>query len=753
MQTLRIFYYILIFMFTLRNKTNAEEHRTQNKSCTIGFGIVDDCVIDNTLSDHVSSPDVKHNELGSEEYYYIIVKNDDLDDAVRSNVSSHDLLDSETDTNTGSRESVERIETDELYTTEIPTETDEPTTATTEATTTEASSEETDEPTTVTTEATTTEASSEETDETTTVTTEATTTEASSEETDEPTTVTTEATTTEASSEETNTETTAPISTTPTPEDKIDQILEDIHEILQNGTDLTIDDISDVFEQVNDLLDINDDVTFPGELLDLLDTLGSKIQLNGEPNGTVIGENLALLMADASSDNPVKGLRLKDGSSGTRNSFVKDSFEFLSDDDNSNHLDADLSEAIVYLPDSVANSTRRISFVVFRDGQAFDHKNPHVFVNSRVLSVNVENLTQFDQNEVVTIHLKPSRTPERSMNRSCGYWIFLDENTGYWSQEGCTFIQSSNLALLDTCKCNSLGRFAEIFTLRPTFSKSNENALKAISITGSSLSIIGAIFIVLTAMLFNSWRTNFANQIWLQLNIALFILSVCFLVVVSVRYVEYSVSCLLTGIVLHYSVVATFCWILVAVIKAYRDSVVPLSSRISHKMSIASGFSWGTPIVLIAIYLLVAKEPYVGRFEDMTPSGSFCYPSGIGLWLSVYTPMAIVLLVNVILFFYIVGFASRSTHIQNVEHAHKAIRYARVGFALVIIFGLAWIFGLFAYNIVAAYIFTITVTLKCFILFLFIVCGDKETRELWLCKLNLKPGPTHQYSRRFTPPY
>lgn len=73
---------------------------------------------------------------------------------------------------------------------------------------------------------------------------------------------------------------------------------------------------------------------------------------------------------------------------------------------NSSHLDASANEVVVYLPASVAESERRISFVVFRNDRAFQPTNgtQYLAVNSRVLSVNVDNITQFQDGEVSAIY-------------------------------------------------------------------------------------------------------------------------------------------------------------------------------------------------------------------------------------------------------------------------------------------------------------------------------------------------------------
>ncbi|XP_052753681.1 adhesion G-protein coupled receptor G6-like [Galleria mellonella] len=519
----------------------------------------------------------------------------------------------------------------------------------------------------------------------------------------------------------------------------IEDIINDLENLLNNDSDPSITDVDQIFDQINDLLSIDEDVVFPTEFLRLLDELGFRIDLNGTETAALVKDNIALMMADVEDSNPVRGLSV---AYREEDVFTDDAFKFLSNMKNIN-LNSTMNELVVHLPESVLNSPRRISFVVFHNDRAFNNREESI-VNSRVISINVYNMTQFDNGEVVNIHMKPLRIPERDRKRSCGYWALLDDSTGYWSQEGCTFIRSRNPVILDTCQCDHLTHFAEILIVKPVFSEQNEAILEMISIIGCSLSILGAIIILITFVLFKTWRLKFRNQIWLQLSLALLIMSICFLVVVFVKYDEYSVSCLLTGIILHFSVLTSFCWMLVTAIKAYRDLVIVFTKYIPCQMTLATIFSWGLPIIVIVTYIFKATEPYKGRFEEMTPSGSFCYPSGLDLWFSVYIPIAVILLINVILFFYTIGFVSSSIHNQNITYYEEAHKCARIGIVLVFLFGLPWIFGLFAFNIVAAYMFTVTATFQCFILFIFIICGNKETRDLWLFKLKLKPMPRYK---------
>lgn len=67
---------------------------------------------------------------------------------------------------------------------------------------------------------------------------------------------------------------------------------------------------------------------------------------------------------------------------------------------NSTVLDSERNEVVVHLPPSVSDASRRVSFVVFRNDRAFQASQGSYSVNSRVLSIKVENVTNFENGEV-----------------------------------------------------------------------------------------------------------------------------------------------------------------------------------------------------------------------------------------------------------------------------------------------------------------------------------------------------------------
>ncbi|CAG9095528.1 unnamed protein product [Plutella xylostella] len=525
----------------------------------------------------------------------------------------------------------------------------------------------------------------------------------------------------------------------PTPEENLQNVMDNLQQLLQDETvPLKVEHIDSAFTQVDEILDNDDDLQIPSEFLRLLDRIGSRVDLNGSASMATVRNNVALLMADATPDAPVRGLKIL---ARDTDAFSTDSIQIINDEVNSTNLQSDTNEVVVTLPESVSDSERRISFVVFRNDRAFHKADDvdHYAVNSRVLSVNVENVTEFAKGEVINLHFRPMDSElQRNTSRACAYWKFLDDGNGTWSRDGCTFIRATTEGTLDTCQCDHLTHFAEILIPATVFSEANEAALEVLSLIGCFMSIIGILMVGVTALLFRSWRRDFSNKIWLQLCVAILLLALCFTVTAFAKFTEYNIPCMLLGLLMHYSVLASFCWMLVAAILSYRRLVLVFTRDASHKLLRASAFAWGTPCAVVGILLSISPHSYAGRFEEMTPSGSFCYPTGVALWVTVYAPIALMLLANWTLFGLIVRSVFASRRIQRHGDTNEALRCATVSCLLVFLFGLPWVFGLFASNIIGAYLFTLTATFQGFVLFVFFVVGNKKTRDLWLNKLKIK---------------
>lgn len=338
---------------------------------------------------------------------------------------------------------------------------------------------------------------------------------------------------------------------------------------------------------------------------------------------------------------------------------------------------------------------------------------------------------------MINIYLRATKKEiTRDMRRTCSYWHFLEDGTGYWAQEGCSLVKSSDPLGLDMCQCDHLTHFAEVLIPVVRFDHIHEIILEIISVVGACLSLVGVLLVALTALVFKSWRKEFSNKIWLQLCTAIFILNICFLVVNFIDF-DQNIWCVIVGVALHYSVLVSFCWMLVAAFISYRSLVLVFNIDFTRKLLKACLFAWGTPCLIIVILLCVDLNSYLQRSDENSPTGSFCYPSELALWLTVNAPIAVILIINWTLFLLIVRSLRASIQIRRHGDSKDALRTAAVSSLLVFLFGLPWVFGLISYNVIAAYIFTLSVSFQGFILFVFFVLANKRTKEMWMKKLSI----------------
>ncbi|XP_063821445.1 uncharacterized protein LOC135071614 isoform X2 [Ostrinia nubilalis] len=516
------------------------------------------------------------------------------------------------------------------------------------------------------------------------------------------------------------------------PKDRVGSVLENLNHLLEKESlSITSEGVHSVFDQVDVLMDDGSKEEIPGELLHGLDEIGTRFELERNHTDVLVRNNIAVLVADSTPDLRLRGMRIV---ATAHDAFTQDAFEFITEE-NEDFLDkvSDKNEAIVLLPHSATAVERRISLVAFRTNRSFtnDHSCQ---LNSKVLSVNVNNFTEFENDEVIEIYLNPwKRKHRRNQTRACAYWHFNENGTGFWSQEGCTLTKARQEDALDLCQCNHLTHFAEILINKNVFEELDENLLEIISIIGCSFSIFGIFMIALTAAFFKSWRENESNKIWLHLCSAVFILDVCFLLAVFVDFDDHIVGCVVVGASLHYSVLATFCWMLVVSILSYRKLVLVFNTDLPCKLLLTALFAWGFPLLVIGILFSVDPNAYLARFEDMTPNGKFCYPKGIAFWTAVFAPMAAMWFVNWILYAIILrSMFETKKNIRRHSSSKETLRCASVSCLLAFLCGIPWVFGFFAYNIVAAYLFTITVSFQGFVLFLFFIVGNKNTRGLWV---------------------
>jgi hypothetical protein len=381
-------------------------------------------------------------------------------------------------------------------------------------------------------------------------------------------------------------------------------------------------------------------------------------------------------------------------------------------------------DVAVLLPYQLTAQFSHIALAIFSDDSAFQDP-AYKRANSRIVSLNMMGATELAKGQYVDIVFRPWK---EKGNKTCVFWDFTLSG-GAWSAEGCELLASTNFAH-DVCRCSHLTHFAEIISPPGTsMDPEHREVLEIISIVGCSLSLVGLLGIFFTGAAFRQWRENLGNKILLHMSAAVSINMLVFLLVATGLLSAY-IPCMIFGVMLHYSVLASFCWMLVSAGLQFMRLVTILGSQhISHLLFKASLFAWGAPLLPVTVLLSVDLGSYTrdGR--------GFCYPGGLGFYLAVLVPVLMIVTANVIVFGMILQRVFVGDTIRRHTKSKRKLARRQVATSVLLFFllGLTWVFGLMAgLSTLCAYLFCVTATLQGFVLFLFFVLGEKKARHYWI---------------------
>ncbi|KAJ9590171.1 hypothetical protein L9F63_016710, partial [Diploptera punctata] len=480
----------------------------------------------------------------------------------------------------------------------------------------------------------------------------------------------------------------------------------------------------------------------------------------------------------------------------------------------------------VFYDDLVFHNATKVSSICYEtsiDGEykeAYNSKNTieediydDPTVVTRVVSVSIPGYDS-DLPAPIPIIFKPLVNMNTSMGtkqRKCAFWDFAYNSStpsssyGGWSEEGCVYVGNSSIEgedyvnisylhnVIDVCVCTHLTHFSEIVsggegrsTVAYGYYETDDNHMRAldiITIVGCSLSLAGLLGIVITAMVFKSWRQKPGTKILLQLSLALGIQMVIFILtsadVVSSTYeidedeciqsrlptvntellsTNYEITsesqyliydanegeictvhqnrspCIIIGALLHYSVLSAFAWMLItALLQFFRYVRVLGVTRPPRFFLKAMILGWGVPIVPVVLVLVLSPSCYIPSSPDST---LLCYPSGYPLYLTILAPVGVIVAINLIVYVMIIYNIMKITDRKNSEDGGCSLVFQqiRLGVILFFLLGLSWVFGLMGAvgaGITFSYLFCITGTLQGFVLFIFFVICDPTTRHLW----------------------
>ncbi|XP_033630027.1 adhesion G-protein coupled receptor G4-like isoform X2 [Asterias rubens] len=346
-----------------------------------------------------------------------------------------------------------------------------------------------------------------------------------------------------------------------------------------------------------------------------------------------------------------------------------------------------------HLPPAFANASLKISFIVYADDTLFQTgvKNLTSKVAGSVVSLAVEGVELKNLTDPVVIDFKtPTNASEEDLDTiQCTFWEFGSEEdeAGSWSTDGCKRADTPTDKV--SCECNHATNFAILMDVkgqkRTDDGLSFTPALDLISQIGGALSVIALSLTLVIYLSIRKLRTGKSRQIFIHFCFSLLLLYLVFLAGVDNARGSGG-GCVFVGALLHYLTLTTMMWMAVEARNMYVSTVKVFPEDTPLYMVKAGLLAWGSPFILLIITLSAATDSY--RNEH------YCFISpGLAMYLGLLTPIALILLHNVITFILVMRSLLKVKEASRSEQITKRLQNA-VGISALM--GLTWCFGFLA---------------------------------------------------------
>ncbi|GFN77657.1 adhesion g protein-coupled receptor l3 [Plakobranchus ocellatus] len=270
------------------------------------------------------------------------------------------------------------------------------------------------------------------------------------------------------------------------------------------------------------------------------------------------------------------------------------------------------------------------------------NQNDSNIINSDIISAEVLTDDDFSHMrnpvELVFRLQKPER--KEALQEKC---VFMNMSarsySDRWSSEGC-YVSSANETHV-VCHCYHLTNFAvlmDVYNNQENLDSTQDAILSYISYIGGSLSIVSC---VIAICVFQYFRLSSDRvRIHQQLGVSIVLVQILYICVVNTGS-EYNTpvwGCRVLAILMHYSLTAMFCWMLVEGIHLY-VVLVRVFKQGSH-IKKYSAIGWGVPLVVVAVS--------VAAFRSRYGTGKLCWLDSELLLVCFVPTVGLVLMINTV---------------------------------------------------------------------------------------------------------
>ncbi|CAM9731868.1 unnamed protein product [Lampetra planeri] len=210
---------------------------------------------------------------------------------------------------------------------------------------------------------------------------------------------------------------------------------------------------------------------------------------------------------------------------------------------------------------------------------------------------------------------------------------------GGWSARGCAPVAARPGRT--RCRCHSLDAAFAILARREADSLDMDQAstLSLTLVVGCTVSSLALLCLIVVYALY--WRVVRSERAVILINLCISIISSNGLILLAQTLMQQRAACVATAALLHFTFLASFCWVLAEAWHAYTAVGGRLRRRLIHKRFLLLG--WGFPAMTVAFSCGLTKMKGYGTH-------SYCWLSlEGGLLYSFVGPAAVVVLINMVI--------------------------------------------------------------------------------------------------------
>ncbi|XP_013099698.2 adhesion G-protein coupled receptor G4 [Stomoxys calcitrans] len=342
---------------------------------------------------------------------------------------------------------------------------------------------------------------------------------------------------------------------------------------------------------------------------------------------------------------------------------------------------------------------------------------------------------------------------EEDQRPTCRYW-----NSTNWISDASvnttTVISDTNDYLM--CKSIQLLPLAAVWTVQVrevvqtntvVLTLRRESTVDMVSVVGCGLSLLVLIFIWMTALCCSHWRSDISNKLLFNLCFVLSLIMVYLLLANMWKIKDAMIDisnrhyCIAMGAFLQYTILVLFLWMLFIAYLQYRRYVavvgVVTPSHFVAKYALAA---WGLPLLPTIMLVYLDPKTYAPMLRevgnDNSLSAAMCFPTGYALYATVVFPVVVIILVNFIIFLYVLCSVRKSLQkYKRNQHRQEMTSQVWLTLLLFLLLCMTLAFGILAYakgSLLYSFLFCLTVTVQGFMLFIYFVVIDKFVRFKWL---------------------